>query len=262
MKSIVITGSTRGIGFALAQAFLERDCRVLINGRSKATTQTAVEKLSEVFGAGRLHGTPGDVSDYEQVKHLWAEGHQAFGQVDIWINNAGVSHQQAPPWQIPVDEIQAVVSTNILGELYGTQVAMNGFLEQGIGALYNVEGMGADGKNHGVKGLAVYGMTKAGLHYFNRCLADEVENTNILVGALQPGMVLTDMVTERYRDRPEDWEKDKKVLSMIASPVEDAAAWLADKILNNEKNGAYFKYSSTWRMLKRMVTAGLHRSKQ
>ena len=260
MKSIVITGSTRGIGFALAKAFLERDCRVLINGRSQTSTQTAIEKLSKHYSSERFVGVPADVSDYNQVEYLWKEGHQALGVIDIWINNAGISHQQAPPWRIPINELQAVVRTNILGELHGTRVAINGFLEQGFGALYNVEGMGADGKTHGVKGLSVYGMTKAGLHYFNRCLAEETEGLNIITGALQPGMVLTEMITDRYQDRPEDWEKDKKVLGMIASPIEDVAAWLAKRIIKNNKNGAYFKYSSTWRILKRMVVAGLRRN--
>ena len=134
---------------------------------------------------------------------------------------------------------------------------MKGFLEQGHGALYNVEGMGADGKTHGVKGLSVYGITKAGLHYFNRCLAEETEGLNILTGALQPGMVLTDLITDRYQDRPDDWEKDKKILRIIASPVEDVAAWLAEKILHNTQNGVYFKYSSSWRIFKRMVRSWL-----
>ena len=253
MKSIVITGSTRGIGYAMAKAFIERDCRVMINGRSDESTQGTLVTLSEQFPSEHFSGAAGDVSNFESVQNIWEESLRAFGRIDIWINNAGISHEQAPPWLIPIDELQSVIKTNILGELYGTRIAMQGFLDQGFGALYNVEGMGADGKTHGVKGLAVYGMTKAGLHYFNRCLADEIEHPNIITGALQPGMVLTDMIMERYQDRPEDWKKDQKILKMIASPVEDVAAWMAEKILQNEKNGVYFKYSNPWRMLKRIT---------
>jgi len=253
MKNIVITGSTRGIGFAMARALLERNCRVMINGSSKVSIKSAVDTLSGQFQSDRFSGVAGDVSEFDSVKHIWEESLTFFGRIDIWINNAGISHQQAPPWKIPVNEIQSVIQTNILGELFGTHVAMQGFLYQGFGALYNVEGMGADGKNHGVKGLSVYGMTKAGLHYFNYCLAEEVEHSHIITGALQPGMVLTDLIMDRYQDRPEDWEADRKILSMIASPVEDVAAWMADKILKNKKNGVYFKYSNTWRIFKRMA---------
>lgn len=260
MTSIVITGSTRGIGHALASAFLARGCRVTINGRREESTQAALAALSKQFPSSHIAGVAGDVSQIDSVENLWHEGITAFDRIDIWINNAGISHEQTPPWLIPVDELQAVIQTNILGELYGTRVAMRGFLEQGFGALYNMEGMGADGKTHGVKGLSVYGMTKAGLHYFNQCLADEVAHPHIITGALQPGMVLTDLVMGRYQDRPQDWESDRKVLTMIASPVEDVAAWMADKILMNNKNGVYFKYSNPWRILKRMIRTFLRRN--
>lgn len=260
MKSIVITGSTRGIGYALAKTFLDRDCRVVINGRSEESTQEALDSLAKLFTSDRLAGVAADVSNYDSVKHIWEQGLKTFGNIDIWINNAGISHEQAPPWQIPVNELQSVIQTNILGELFGTRVAIQGFLNQGFGALYNVEGMGADGKTHGVKGLSVYGMTKAGLHYFNRCLKGEVEHPHIITGALQPGMVLTDMIMDRYRDRTEDWESDKRILSMIASPVEDVTAWMVDKILENKKNGVYFKYSNTWRILRRMVLSFFDRN--
>ncbi len=260
MKSIVITGSTRGIGYAMAKAFLERDCCVMLNGRSEESTRGALDALLQLFPSDRMAGAAADVSNYESIKHLWDDSLEAFGKIDIWINNAGISHEQATPWQIPVNELQSVIQTNILGELYGTRVAMQGFMSQGFGALYNVEGMGADGKTHGVKGLSVYGMTKAGLHYFNRCLAGEVDHPHIITGALQPGMVLTDMIMDRYKDRPEDWKSDQKVLRMIASPVDDVAVWMADKILENDKNGVYFKYSNPWRMLKRMARSFFHRN--
>ena len=260
MKSIVITGSTRGIGNALAVAFLNHGCKVMINGRSEESTRAALLSLSEKYPSDRVAGTAGDVASFDSVKNLWEESLKAFGRVDIWINNAGISHEQAPPWRIPIIELQSVIDTNILGELFGTRVAIQGFIEQGFGALYNVEGMGADGKTHGVKGLSVYGMTKAGLHYFNRCLADEVEHPDIITGALQPGMVLTDMIMDRYHDRPEDWEADRKMLSIIANPIEDVAEWMAEKILNNNKNGAYFKYSNSWRILKRIVSSFLGRN--
>jgi NAD(P)-dependent dehydrogenase (short-subunit alcohol dehydrogenase family) len=253
MKSIVITGSTRGIGYALARAFLERNCQVMINGRSEESTRAALVALTEAFPSQQIAGVAGDVCCLGSVDNLWQEGIAAFGKIDIWINNAGISHEQNLPWLIPVDELQAVIETNILGELYGTRVAMQGFLDQGYGALYNVEGMGADGKTHGVKGLSVYGMTKAGLRYFNQCLADEVTHPNIITGALQPGMVLTDLIMNRYKDRPEDWDSDRKIMTMIASPVEDVAVWMAEKILQNNKNGVYFKYSNPWRIFKRMA---------
>jgi len=255
MKSIVITGSTRGIGFALGREFLRRDCQVVISGRNTDGVKSSANQLIDEFASDRVSGFPCDVTDYDQVMELWERSHKRFGSIDIWINNAGISNGQALPWEIPPNELRSVVETNMLGELYGTRVAMQGFHAQGYGALYNVEGLGANGKTNRVNGLSVYGMTKAGLHYFNKCLAQEISNPKIITGSLQPGMVLTDMVRGQYIDKPEEWEKVKGILGIIASPIDEVVVWLVEKILKNQKNGVHFGYGGTLRILKRMVQA-------
>ncbi len=254
MKNIVITGSSRGIGFALAEQFLRRDCRVVISGHSQASTDRALEILKTAFPTGEFFGFPCDVREYNQLQNLWDESVKVLGTVDIWINNAGISNEQNPPWEIPTDEIKDVLTTNLIGEIYGTKVAMLGFLEQGFGALYNVEGYGANGKMNNVMGLSIYGTSKAGLHFFNQCLAKEAESTNIITGALQPGMVLTDLITQRYIDKPEEWERVKRIFNVIAAPLDEVTAWLAEKILTNTKNGAYLKYGNYFRILKRLLS--------
>ena len=261
MKTIVITGSTRGIGFALAREFLKRDCQVVISGRSDPSVRNSVEKLEAEFPEAQIAGFPCDVKNYDEISTLWKLSKSRFGNIDIWINNAGISNEQASSWEISVDELQSVVETNILGELFGTKVAMQGFLDQGFGALYNVEGMGANGKTNNVKGLSIYGMTKAGLHYFNKCLFKEIDHPQIIAGALQPGMVLTDLVKGQYEEKPEEWEKVKGILEIIASPIDEVAPWMAKKILTNHKNGAYFHYGGTLRILKRLILS-LFRKKQ
>ena len=262
MKTIVITGSTRGIGFALGREFLKRDCQVVFSGRKESSTQQAIDTLAEEFPKPQMMGIPCNVRDYEQVAALWEKTTAKFGVIDIWINNAGISNEQNPAWEIEPEAMKAVVETNILGELYGTKVAMQGFLKQGFGAVYNVEGMGADGKTHNVQGLSVYGMTKAGLHFFNKNLAQENDHPKIITGAIQPGMVLTDLVTGQFEDRPEEWEKVKGTLGIIANPIEEVAPWLAEKILANQKNGAYLKYGGTLRILKRFALAPFRRGKE
>lgn len=253
MKTIVITGSTRGIGFALGRAFLKRDCQVVFSGRKDSSTQKAIDVISREFPQSQLLGIPCNVREYEQVETLWEKSTDHFGKIDIWINNAGISNEQNPAWEIEPEAMKAVVETNILGELYGTKVAMQGFHKQGFGAVYNVEGMGADGKTHNVQGLSVYGMTKAGLHFFNKNLAQENDHPKIITGAIQPGMVLTDLITGQYEDRPEEWEKVKGILGIIANPIDEVAPWLAEKILANQKNGAYLKYGGTLRIFKRLI---------
>ena len=253
MKTIVITGSTRGIGFALASAFLKKGCQVVISGRADESVRNSVEILLAEYPKDYIIGFPCDVTQYDQVVTLWESAKNRFGTIDIWINNAGISNAQASSWQIPQNEIRSVIETNLLGEIYGTKVALTGFMDQGFGAVYNVEGLGANGKTNNVDGLSVYGTTKAGLHYFNKVLFKEIDHPGIIVGAIQPGMVLTDMVTGQYKDKPEEWEKVKGILNIIANPIDEVADWMTEKILNNDKNGAYFHYGGTLRILKRMI---------
>ena len=138
MTTIVITGSTRGIGFALAKEFLKNGCNVVISGRSDASVGNAIAKLEAEYPKDQIAGFACDVTQYDNIKALWIFSKTKFGDVDIWINNAGISNKQANCWEVPVEEIRAVVETNILGELFGTKVALQGFLEQGFGAVYNV----------------------------------------------------------------------------------------------------------------------------
>jgi NAD(P)-dependent dehydrogenase (short-subunit alcohol dehydrogenase family) len=99
MKSVVITGSTRGIGFGLADAFLALDCNVTISGRSEQGTKQAVDALSNRYRYQKIYGYPCDTTQYDQVEHLWQEAQAQFGKVDIWINNAGVAHAPQKSWE-------------------------------------------------------------------------------------------------------------------------------------------------------------------
>lgn len=253
MKTIVITGSTRGIGFAMEKAFLRKGCQVVVSGRKAKSVNDAVQTLAGEFSSDAVAGFVCDVSHYEQLESLWESSVKKFGKVDIWINNAGISHHQTTPWDIPQDEIRCVIETNVLGEMYGSRVAMHGFLKQGFGALYNMEGMGANRRSANVKGLSVYGSSKAGLRYFNDCLADENTNPRICIGSLQPGMMLTDMIRDRYQDKSDQWEKDKRIFDVLASDVDQVADWLTDRMLANTKNGARFVFMNSWKLFGRFM---------
>lgn len=252
MKTVVITGSTRGIGFAMAQSFLDQGCRVVISGRKKTSIQAAVQKLSETYDGDRVEGYPCDVTSYNALQKLWDFAVKKFGEIDIWINNAGISNELNMLWKIPAEEIQRVVETNVLGEMYGSQVALNGFIQQGFGALYNMEGMGAK-KGMKVDGLSIYGATKAGLRYFNDAIIKENKSETILIGALLPGMMLTDMVMSQYESKPEDWKKVEGILSAISEDVQVVADWMTRKMLANKKNGVRFEYSNSFKILLRML---------
>ena len=161
-KVIVITGSTRGIGLGLAEAFLQRGCAVAISGRRGDSTSEAVRRLASKYDPSRVGGVACDVTDPSQLVGLWAAATDQFGQVDIWVNNAGSAGEMAMIWERPASEVQSVIDTNLVGTILGAQVAMRGMLAQGHGAIYNMEGMGSDGRK--LTGLSLYGTTKYAVH--------------------------------------------------------------------------------------------------
>jgi NAD(P)-dependent dehydrogenase (short-subunit alcohol dehydrogenase family) len=104
-----------------------------------------------------------------------------------------------------------------------------------------------------VDGLAVYGTTKAALRYLNESLARETKETGVLVGALRPGMVLTDLVMQQYEDQPEELERVKPIFSILADRVETVTPWLARRVLANERNGAIISWLPWWKLVGRFV---------
>jgi NAD(P)-dependent dehydrogenase (short-subunit alcohol dehydrogenase family) len=253
MKYIVITGATRGIGLGLAQAFLQRDCAVALSGRSQARVEEAFQRLKEQFPEAEILGMACDVRQPEQLQALWDLANETWGRIDIWVNNAGISGPEAMIWDLPPEDAAAVIDTNLLGSLYGCQVAIQGMLKQGSGAIYNMEGMGSDGRTH--RGLTTYGTSKYAIHYFTRALAKELDGQPILIGSLQPGMVATDLLTEPYADRPEEFERVKRIFNIIAERVETVTPWLVDRMLSNTKSGVVLSSSSRLKLSWRFLTA-------
>jgi short-subunit dehydrogenase len=253
MQTIVITGSTRGIGYGLADAFLDRGCSLMISGRTQAGVDEAVTTLLRKHEGAAILGYPCDVARPEQVQTLWDVAIERFGRVDIWINNAGVGQPFGEIRQLPPEQLATPVQTNILGTLYGSRVALNGMVEQGFGALYNMEGLGSNGRKQ--PGLALYGATKYTVRYITEALAIETKDTPIIVGALSPGMVVTDILLTPYEGRPDKWQKDKRVLNILCDRVETVAPWLAKEILSNEKSGVRISWYRRGKLLRRFLAA-------
>jgi NAD(P)-dependent dehydrogenase (short-subunit alcohol dehydrogenase family) len=254
MKTVVITGSTRGIGYGLAESFLALGCAVTISGRQTEALQTAYKKLAEKFGTERLLACPCDVRDGQQLQALWDAACGRFGSVDIWINNAGTAHPSAGAWQLPAETIRSVIETNLIGAVLGTQVALNGMLLQGHGAIYNMEGLGSSGGRK-VKGLSIYGTTKAGLAYFDQALAQEVAGTGIITGAIRPGMTYTELVPRQFEGRQADWEKFKPIMNILSDRVETISPWITRRVLDNRKNGAMITWLNPIKIGMRFLTA-------
>ncbi len=255
MKVVVITGSTRGIGLGLADALLARGCQVMLSGRNAEAVAGAVSELGQKYGAQKVAGQVCDVSDYAQVQALWDAAVKRFGKVDIWINNAGTGNMLTPFWELDPEKMHQVVDTNVLGAMHGCKVALRGMLQQGYGALYNMEGYGSRDSGRLVNGLALYGTTKAALAFLDTSLIEEVKGTPVIVGRLMPGMVVTDLLLNQRRGDPAEWERSKRAFNILADRVETVTPWLADQLLANTKNGARISWINGMKIMGRFLTA-------
>jgi NAD(P)-dependent dehydrogenase (short-subunit alcohol dehydrogenase family) len=255
MKTIVITGSTRGIGFGLADAFLARGCQVMVSGRSTETVAQAAAELGQKHGSEKIAGQACDVSDYAQVQALWDAAAARFSGIDIWINNAGLGNTLTPFWELSPEKMRQVVDTNVLGAMYGSSVALRGMLRQGHGSLYNMEGYGSRDTGRMVSGLTLYGTTKAALAFLDRSLAEEVKGTPVIFGALLPGMVVTDLLLNQRQGDPAQWERAKRAFNILADRVETVTPWLADQVLANQKNGVRISWISGAKIMLRFLAA-------
>jgi NAD(P)-dependent dehydrogenase (short-subunit alcohol dehydrogenase family) len=260
MKHVIITGSTRGIGWAMAKEFLQRGHRVTISGRhSKLSPITE----SELTGHSDAYAYfPCDVKNKEEIQKLWDFSVESWGKIDIWINNAGVNSPHEAAYNIEKNYTDDVVNTNILGVIYGSQVAAKEMLNQGSGAIYNMEGLGSN--NMIQRNTVLYGTSKHALTYFTRGLAKELKGTPVIAGRLSPGMMLTDFITKTPDGRKAAIEEDtsfQKIFNVLADKPETVAQFLIEKMLNNTKNDAQFVWLTYGKVLVRFVSS-LFRSRK
>jgi NAD(P)-dependent dehydrogenase (short-subunit alcohol dehydrogenase family) len=256
-ETVVITGSTRGLGLGLAGALLQAGARVVVSGRSAEAAAQAETALAGQHGRERVLGFPADVTDFAQVQRLWDAAAARFERVTRWVNNAGLALPDRELWKLDPAQIRAVVDTNLTGLLYGCHVAARGLAAHGGGVIFNLEGFGSTGRTR--RGMTTYGSTKAAVAYVTRALAVDLAGTPVKAASLSPGMVMTDMILNEYRGRPAEWKRARRIFNLIAEQVETVTPWLAERVLADPPNGKRFAYLSSGKLTWRFLTAPLSR---
>jgi len=257
MKNIVITGSTRGLGFAMAKEFLQAGCNVSLSGRGAELGTEAVSSLADF--KGRYIFIQCDVQIYEDIQRLWDLSKKQWGSIDIWINNAGQNVPHSYVYETDQSFVKQVMSTNMNGMIFGSQVAAKGMVEQKHGAIYSMEGLGSNNMIQ-VKTI-LYGTTKHALTYFMKGLAKELEGTGVIAGRLSPGMMLTDFITKTADGQKPAIESEKsfvKIFNILADRPETVAKFFIPKMLANTKNNVQIAWltnsKSMWRFMSAPVT--------
>ncbi|EOH89213.1 3-oxoacyl-[acyl-carrier-protein] reductase [Enterococcus asini ATCC 700915] len=185
-KNVLITGSTRGIGWGLAQAFAKEGCNIVLNGRG-IVDQALIE---EIEGNGvRCVAVSGDIAEFERAGEMVKEVETTLGPIDILINNAGITNDKLV-LRMTGEDFQKVVDINLGGTFNMTQHVLKKMMKQRRGAIINMASVSG---LMGNLGQANYAASKAGVVGFTKSVAREAASRGITVNAIAPGFIETDM---------------------------------------------------------------------
>jgi len=196
-KSVIVTGSTSGIGLAIARTFAKEGCNITINGFGDAA---AIEKeragLETDFGVKAIY-SGADVTKPEQIAEMVATAEKTFGSVDVLVNNAGIQFV-AKVEDFPVEKWNAVIATNLSAAFFATRVAIPGMKKRKWGRIINIASA------HGLVASAekaAYVAAKHGIIGLTKVVALESANDGVTCNAICPGWVLTPLVQKQIDDR-------------------------------------------------------------
>ena len=186
-RTAVVTGGTRGIGLAIARALAEDGASVVVSGRDAARVESAVGEL-EALGAAAV-GLAADQSKREDCERLVDVAKERFGRIDVLVNNAGITRDQLLV-RMKDDDWDLVMDTNLRGVFLMTRAAAKPMMRQKGGRIINIASTaGAMGN----AGQVNYSAAKAGVIGLTKAAARELAHWNILVNAVAPGLIETDM---------------------------------------------------------------------
>ncbi len=185
-KVALVTGSTRGIGKAIAVAFAERGATVVVTGRDRGTAEIVANNIRNEFEV-EAYGFGLDLSG--DIESVWKEIKQTVGTVDILVNNAGITKDNLFI-RMKDEEWQQVIDVNLTGTYKITKLVVKDMIKKRYGRIINISSIiGFIGNI----GQVNYATTKAGLIGFTKSLAKEVASRNITVNAVAPGFIETEM---------------------------------------------------------------------
>lgn len=188
-KVVVVTGSTRGIGRAIAEACAAQGARVVVSSRTGGNVESVCRELAHK--GHNVSGFRADVTVPGDLESLLEHAVSTWGRVDVWINNAGLSSGFLPLDQIGNDVIERVVQVNLTAVLRACRLLIAYFKKHGGGMIINISGRG--GRGDASPYMSVYAASKAGVASATKSLALETKGHPISIHVVMPGMVETDM---------------------------------------------------------------------
>jgi NADP-dependent 3-hydroxy acid dehydrogenase YdfG len=225
-KAVVITGASSGLGAATARLLSSQGASVVLGARRADRLQSLAEALTAA--GGKAIALPTDVTQRDQVQKLVDAGVQAYGRIDVMINNAGLM-PQALLERLQIDEWDRMIDVNIKGVLYGIAAALPYMKQQRAGHFINVSSVAG----HKVgPGFAVYAATKHAVRALSEGLRQEVKPYNIRTTVISPGAVATEL-PDSVSD-PDAAARVRKFYAEAAIPADSFARAVAFAITQPE----------------------------
>ena len=223
-KVAVITGASRGIGFAIAEALAAAGSNLVITSRKSADAEAAAEKLA-VHGV-RVLPIQCDVRDEVAIERMFEAVKSDFGSVDILVNNAGHSQALVPIEKMPTDLWHDTLATNLTGTFLCTRAALP-LMKQGSTIVNNI----STAAYKAFPNFAAYNVSKAGALAFTNTLREELRDRGIRVMALVPGATDTEIWQQFWPDAPrEKMVSPDDIATVVVAALRVAASGAVDEI--------------------------------
>ncbi len=227
-KVALITGGSRGIGRAMAEAYAREGAHVFICGRNAADVDNAVREIRA--NRGVIHGAAGDVGNLEDARRIVRAAVEQYGRIDVLVNNASLLGPLVPIADYPAAEWEEVVRVNLTGVFLMTQAVLKSMIPQRQGSIINVSsGVGRTGKAR----WGAYACSKAGLEGFTQVLADELKDTAIRVNSVNPAATRTEMRAAAYPDEnPMTLPRPEEIMPVFLYLASDESVGVMGKALD------------------------------
>lgn len=223
-KVAIVTGSTRGIGRAIAIAYGREGAKVIVSGRNHSHCDEVVSLIKSE--GGEAYAVPCDISKMEDIDNLFDKTLEKYGRLDISVQNAGVATFKSF-LDMDMETISSIWNTNLYGTYFCAQRAAKIMVKQGSGKIIN---MSSIANETGQIGLSGYAPSKAAISMMTKCMALEMAPYRINVNAIGPGTILTDINRDEL-----DMERDEKEIPLGIGQPEDIAG-IAIFLATDESN--------------------------
>ncbi|MFQ5867647.1 MAG: SDR family NAD(P)-dependent oxidoreductase [bacterium] len=232
-KIALVTGSTKGIGKAIAFELAREGANIVINSRNQSEAEQVAHGIHDKMGVKTL-ALRADVSSIEEVKTLVKKTVDYFGRIDILVNNAGV-FEICPFLQISEDTWDKVIGINLKGTFLCSKLALPIMLKQKSGVIVNMSSMAA--KTGGILPVAHYAASKAGIIALTKALAREFAPYGIRVNAVAPGVIKTKMAESQAEEKRKiiplgDLGEPEDVAKAVSFLVSDDACYITGEVID------------------------------